>query len=392
MSKKGQKPKESTDAEKEISSTSEIQDTKVNDQPESGKKSPISLITLIVVIVSVLFFIWYVLSDRYVPYTDQARINGLMLPIVPRVSGNITKSNVHLHSKVNIGDTLFQIDRRPFQLAVDKAEANVENTAQTVAARTASVKSSAGRLGVARAQLDRAQRNWNRVQKVLKENPGALSQADKDQAETALVQATEQVSSAEADLERSQQALGISGEGNPQFRAAVKTLEQAQLDLAFTTIIATSSGYIESYSIDLGYFAASGQPLAVMVSETDSWIQADLKENNISNIKIGDPVEFSLDVTPGKVFKGEVRSIGYGVSTGNSTRGDLPSINPSQSWLRDPQRFPVIIAFNNKEIGNLIRRGGQADVIVYTKDAKHGFLSAVGRFRIRLISWLSYVR
>jgi multidrug resistance efflux pump len=100
---------------------------------------------------------------------------------------------------------LFQIDERPFLLAVQKAEASLDRTAQTVAARTASVKSSAGRLGVARAQLDRAQRNWNRVQTVQKENPGALSQADRDAAETSLSQATEQVVSAEADLERSQQ-------------------------------------------------------------------------------------------------------------------------------------------------------------------------------------------
>ena len=213
--------------------------------------------------------------------------------------------------KVKAGDTLFQIDRRPFLLAVEKAEANLDHTAQNVAARTASVKSSAGRLGMAKAQLDRAQRNWDRVQRVLQENPGALSQSDRDQAETSLSQATEQVASAEADLERSQQALGISGEGNPQFRSSVKALEQAQLDLAFTSVIAASDGYIESFSIDMGHFASAGQALATFVSERDVWIQADMKENNLSNMKLGDPVEFALDVAPGKVFKGEVRFQGY---------------------------------------------------------------------------------
>lgn len=354
-------------------------------------KSPVRKITLTVLVVSLLFFLWYVLSDRQVPYTGQARINGLMVPVVPRVSGNLTQINVQLHSQVHSGDTLFRIDQRPFILAIQIAEANVDNAAQTVASKTATVKSAAGRLGMARAQLDRAQRDWNRVQTVMKENPGALSIADRDQSETALSQATEQVSSAEADLERAQQALGVSGEENAQFRAAVKALEQAQLDLAYTSVIASADGIIESFSIDLGYYAAAGQPLATMVSNQGKWIQADLKENNISLMKPGNKVEFCLDVMPGKIFSGEVRSIGSGVSTGNNTRGDLPNISGSSGWLRDPQRFPVIISINESEVNNILRLGGQADVVVFTGERK-SLLKTLGKIRIRIISWFSYVR
>lgn len=355
------------------------------------KKSPVTLITLIVLVISMLFLAWYVLSDRNVPYTDQARIDGLMVPVSPKVSGYLTAINVGLHSQVQPGDTLFQIDRRPFILAIEIAEANLDNTAQTVASKTASVKASAGRLGVARAQLERAQRDWNRVQTVLKENPGALSQADKDKSETGLMTATEQVSSAEADLERAEQNLGISGDQNALFRASLKALEQAQLDLAYTSIIASSAGYIESFSIDLGFYAAAGQPLATQVSNSHNWIQADFKENNISLMKPGNKVEISLDINPGKIFTGEVRSIGYGVSTGNTTRGDLPSVSGAKGWLRDPQRFPVIISIDDKTIFPQLRHGGQVDVVVFT-DEEGGLLNSLGRFRIRVISWLSYVR
>lgn len=355
------------------------------------EKSPVKIITLAVLLISLLFLIWYILSDRRVPYTDQARIDGLMVPVVPKVSGYLTQIRIGLHSEIKTGDTLFQIDKRPFELAVAMAEANLDNTAQNVASKTASVKSSAGRLGVARAQLERAQRDWNRVQLVLKENPGALSQADKDQSETALLQATEQVSSAEADLERAQQNLGISGEQNAQFRASVKALEQSQLDLAYTTIIAATPGYIESFSIDLGYYAAAGQPLATLVSEGASWIQADLKENNISLMKPGNKVEITLDILPGKIFTGKVKSIGHGVSTGNTNRGDLPSISASQGWLRDPQRFPVIITIDDKSVLKQLRQGGQVDVVVFT-GKEEGLLSMLGKLRIRIISLMSYVR
>jgi multidrug resistance efflux pump len=355
------------------------------------KKSPVTIITLIVLFISMLFLAWYVLSDRHVPCTDQARINGLMVPVSPKVSGYLTAINVGLHSEVQPGDTLFQIDRRPYLLAIQIAEANLDNTAQTVASKTASVKAAAGRLGVARAQLERSQRDWNRVQNVLKENPGALSQADKDQSETGLMTATEQVSSAEADLERAEQNLGISGEQNAQFRASVKALEQAQLDLAYTSIIASSPGFIESFSIDLGFYAAAGQPLATLVSNSSNWIQADFKENNISLMNPGNKVEITFDIYPGKIFTGEVKSIGYGVSTGNTNRGDLPSVSGAQGWLRDPQRFPVIISIDDKTIFPQLRHGGQVDVVVFT-DEQGGLLNALGKFRIRLISWLSYVR
>ncbi len=366
------------------------QEAETSVETDAEKKSPVKKVTAIVLIIAACMLVWYISSDRHVPYTDQAKINGLMIPISPRVAGNLTAINIQLHSYINVGDTLFQIDRRPFELAVAKAEANLDNTGQHVAARTSSVKSAAGRLGVARAQLDRAQRNWDRVQLVLEENPGALSQSDRDQSETSLMQAVEQVASAEADLEKSQQSLGVSGEENPQFIAALQVLEQAQLDLAFTTILATVEGYVESFSIDIGYYAAAGQPLITVVSNTDFWIQANMKENNISQMNKGDKVEFILDVAPGKVFEGTVRSIGHGVSTGNTTRGDLPKVSSAESWLRDPQRFPVIITFDQEALASYMRLGGQVDAVVYTSD--HGFLNATGKFRIRLMSFLSYAR
>ncbi len=357
---------------------------------QKKEKSAIKKVTFIVLLVSLFFFIWYVLSDRHTPYTDQARIKGLITPVTARVSGNITKINIALHSHVKAGDILFELDKRPFEIAVSKAEADIDNTTQSVAASTASVKASAGKLGVAKAQLDRAERNWNRVQKVMRENEGALSEADKDQSETAYFQAVEQVASAQASLERDQQRLGDSGPDNPKIRAAIQALAKAQLDLAFTTIVAPTDGVIESYDIDLGYYASPGQPLTTLISTTDVWIQANMKENNLSLMKIDDTVEFIFDIAPGKVFKGTIRSMGYGVATDQTNKGGLPEIKSKSGWLQDPQRFPVIISIDTHELENLIRLGGQVDVVVYT--GNNFFLNAIAKFRIRLMSWLSYVR
>ena len=382
--------KETTTEKSEEEKTNSTESMPISDK-EQKKSDPIRRITKIVLIVCLIIFIWYLFADRYTPFTDQARIKTLVVPLVPRVSGYLTEVNVRLHSIVANDQLLFQIDKRPYELAVKKAEADIDYVAQQIGALTATVKSAAGRLGVTKAQLDRAQRNYDRTQKVLEQNPGALSQADLDRIETSLAQAIERLASAEADLDKAKQELGTTGPDNPQLRAAVVTLEQAQLDLAFTSIYSPSPGVIESFNVDVGHYGQSGQPLATFISTHDVWIQADMRENNIGNLEVDDEVEFALDIAPGSIFDGKVRSIWYGVSSGESNnRGDLPTVSNSQGWLRDPQRFPVIISIEDKEILELIRSGGQADVIIYA--SSNPILNLIAWFQIRISSWLSYVR
>ena len=226
----------------------------------------------------------------------------------------------------------------------------------------------------------------------MRENAGALSEADKDQSETAYFQAVEQVASAEATLERDQQRLGDSGPNNPKVRAAVQNLEKAQLDMVFATVIAPTAGVIESFDIDIGYYASSGQPLTTLISKTDVWIQANMKENNLSLMQLGNKVEFTFDIAPGKIYEGKIKSMGYGVSIDEGTnKGGLPTISSSKGWLGDPHRFPVIINIAmNDELKNLVRLGGQVDVVVYT--GNNVVLNAIAGFRIWLNSMLSYVR
>jgi multidrug resistance efflux pump len=359
-------------------------------QPERGR-DPARSITLVVLAAAALVFLWYLLADRHTPYTDQARIEALVVPIVPRVSGYVADLDVRLHSVVEAGDQLLRLDQRPFELAVQQARAALDDAFQQVGAQSAGVEAAVAQLGVAQAQLDRAQRNFDRVQAIQEQNPGALSQADRDRTETSLAQAQERVAAAEANLQAARVQLGVEGEGNPRVRSAIAALQQAELDLAFATLYAPARGAIENFTIDVGHYAAAGQPVGTFITVSDVWIQADLRENNIANIQIGDPVEIVLDVAPGRVFTGTVRSVGFGVSTGRSgSRGELEQVSSSSGWLRDPQRFPVIIAFDDDEAVGLRRVGGQADVVVYT--GAHAVLSAIARLRLRLVSWLSYVR
>lgn len=366
------------------------QEKEEQNQKKKGS-SPVLWLTRFTLLLALILFTWYVLSDRNTPYTDQARITELVLPITPRVSGYLTDVEIYLHKEVKGGDLLFRVDTIPFLLNVKKAEANVDNAVQQMGVQGASVKAAASSVGVSKAQLDRAQRNYDRVHRIIDKNPGAISQADLDRVETTLQTATENLAAAEANLSKAKQQLGVVGPENPQLRLAISELERAQLELSFTEIFAQSDGFIESFNIDVGHYTQAGQPLATLVSKQDLWIQADFKENNISKMKTGNKALFILDIAPGRVFEGSVRSIGYGVNTGNTVSpGDLPSISSSSSWLRDPQRFPVSISIPDQEVLELCRAGGQADVVVFS--GSNPFLIKLARLRIKINSWLSYVR
>lgn len=348
-------------------------------------------ITLVLLLMCGVFFAWYIASDRLTPYTDQARIDGFIIPIAPQVSGNLTAVHVQRHTVVKPGDPLVDIDPAPYQLGVEAAEASLVQARQQVASQTASIKSSESRVDSAKAQLDIAQRDFDRMTQITELNPGALSQADRDRTTAALASATAQLASSEASLERAKESLGAEGDDNVTIKKADTGLKQAKLDLSHTSIVAPAAGLIENINLDVGYFASAGAPLMSIISMRDVWIEANFTENNLSNLKPGNRVEFVLDVAPGKIFEGTVRSIGYGVTDKQGDqRGDLPTVSGSSSWMRDPQRFPVIIEFDDETARGLRRAGGQANVVVYTGD--HGWLNTLAAWRLKLVSWFSYAR
>lgn len=351
---------------------------------------PARRITLIVLAIVAVLFAWHIAADRATPYTDLGRVDGYVVPLAPQVSGYVTEVPVVLNEIVEEGALLVRIDPRPFQLAVNSARAQLELSGQQVRAQTSAIESAAGRLGVSRAQLDRAQRYFNRVEAIAAQNPGALSQADRDRATTQLAQAEAGVFSAEAELDRARETLGVEGEDNPAIRAAVAAVEQAEFNLEQTEIRAPGRGVVGDLQLAEGHFAAAGQPLTTFISAQDVWVRADMRENNLGRIAIGDPAEVTLDVAPGHVFRGHVASVSAGVDTGQGTRGGLPTAESAQGWLRDPQRFPVIIRFDDEQARGMLRAGGQASVVVYA--GSNPLLNGIGKLRIRLTALLSYVR
>jgi multidrug resistance efflux pump len=383
-----------TDQEKEATeeqaeSETEQQATETQDVSNT-KQDPVRWATLFVLIFCLFLFVWYVAADRLAPWTDQARVQGFIIPITPEVSGEVIKVNVVADQIVKAGDLLLEIDPKDYEIAVRRAESNLELAGQDVGAGSANIDSTIAKLSEARAELKKKLSDLQRAQNIYNKDPGAMSEAEIDRRQAGVEQSESKVTSLRAEVEKAKQQAGGEGEDNARIRDARAALKQAQINLSQTKLYAPSDGGITNLTVAEGFYAKSGTPLMTFISATDVWIKAYLRENSLSNLKIGDPVEIVLDVAPGKIFEGEVSSIGYGISQpSGGAAGELETVKADSGWLRDAQRFPVIIKFSDESSRGIRRHGGQADVQIYTGD--HFIINTLGRIWIRLMSLLSYV-
>ncbi|MGY3969216.1 HlyD family secretion protein [Aeromonas enteropelogenes] len=339
-----------------------------------------------------LSLLWYFAADRLTPYSSQARVQAFVVPIAAQVSGQVQQVLVKNNDDVAQGQPLFEIDPSQYQIALQRARSDYDSVLRSVNAASAGVTAAEASLQAAKANRLKAEQDANRQERLYAEDPGAISVRRLEVARATRVQAQSQVKAAEASLIQAKEAAGNSGDKNSQLMSARSAIEKAELDLAHTRVLAPSRGLVTDLRTDVGQFVSAGAPAMTLIAIHDVWISADMTENNLGNLKQGDEVAIVLDVMPGQVFKGRIRSLGNGVSAGNQTAaGSLPTVQNNRDWLRQAQRFPVAIEFDKEELARLqgIRVGGQAEVLVYSGD--NWLMNGLGALFIRLMSLLSYL-
>jgi multidrug resistance efflux pump len=361
-------------------------------KPAAASADPSAKAMKWVVSLIVLSLVWYLLADRFTPYTHQARIQAYVVPVAAEVSGRVTRVYVHNNQNVNAGDVLFEVDSEPYRITADRARADLESTRRQVGASTAGIDSARAALRAAIANEVKARQDSDRLERLYREDEGTVSLRRLEVARATHEQAQSQVEGARAEVERAREQQGGSEAENAQLRSAAGALQKAELDLANARIRARSSGVVTDLRTEVGQFAAAGSPVMTLIAIRDVWISADMTENNLGHLKPGTPVAIALDGLPGDVFDGRIRSVGFGVSVGQSTpAGSLPTVQNSRDWLRPAQRFPVIVEFEPSERARLrdLRVGGQAEVMAFPTQGNP--LNPLGHSFIRLMSWLSYV-
>jgi len=289
---------------------------------------------------------WFLTTGRYVS-TDDAYVDAARIAISNDVSGRVVEVDVHDNELVKAGQTLFIVDRRPFQIAVEEAKAQLAAVRLQVEAMKATYQQKKADAAANEATLLYQQRDLERQQRLLA--TGAASQAQYDQSNHAYKIAREQLASKEQDVASTLASLG--GDPNipvvlhPIVQHAQAALDRAELNLSHTVVRAPEEGIVTKVDqlqpgdwvqgVDTG---APPTALFYLVSTKRVWVTANFKETELTHMRPGQPATVEIDTYPDVVFPARVQSLSPGTGL---TFSLLPAENATGNWVKVVQRLPV---------------------------------------------------
>ncbi|HKH02280.1 MAG TPA: HlyD family secretion protein [Bradyrhizobium sp.] len=291
---------------------------------------------------------FYLNGGRYVT-TDDAYVGAQKILITPDISGKIIKVAVKEGQSVSNGDTLFQIDPVPFQLAVAQARAKLDDAKTSHDNLVANVKLYDQTLELVTAGIALKQRDVDRKAALAKNSFG--SQLDLDNSATALVTAQAQMQLVKQQKSTAlNQLLGnpeLPLEQFPAYAQAKAALDDAQRNLDLTTVRAPMPGVATQVDqIQLGRFIAAGTPVFSIIDISNPWVDANPKESDFTYVGVGQPVTIEVDAFPDHVFKGTVGSLSPGTGAQFAI---LPPQNATGNFVKVVQRVPVRIYFDSND-------------------------------------------
>jgi membrane fusion protein (multidrug efflux system) len=358
----------------------------------------------------VLIFVLIVLAGVYAVWsyyavresTDDAQIDGHIVPISARVGGTVEKVNVLDNQYVEAGTVLVQLDPTDYQVAVDRARAELQDAMATLqAARTgvplthtttsstlsnaqASLRAAQEEVTAAKARLQEAEAEYKlaaddvrRFAQLIKKDE--IPQQRYDAAVTSEKQTAAAVDAARAAVANAQshvaqaQAMVQGAETAPQQVAITRakagsaeanvarlkaTLQQAELNLQYTVIRAPATGIVSKKTVEPGEVIQPGQPLLALVNLEDVWVTANFKETQLRNMHPGQPAKVEVDAY-GRTYKAHVDSIGGATGARFSL---LPPENATGNYVKVVQRVPIKIVFEKGQDPNHLLRPGMSVV------------------------------
>ena len=259
--------------------------------------------------------------------TDNAQVDGHIVPVLPKVGGYVAEVRVVENQSVKAGDTLVVLDDRDYRSRLAQTDADLAALLATVSSRT--------RVGQADAAVAQAQANavkaiadLARMEPLAAQN--VVSQQQLDAARAAAAAAGAQLASAQAAL------VGADA----RVAAARASRDQAALQLSYTRVIAPSNGVVSKKAVELGQLVQAGQPLMTVVPLEDVWVTANLKETETADVTPGDSADITVDAYKGVHFRGHVESLSPATGAKFSL---LPPDNATGNFTKVVQRIPVRI-------------------------------------------------
>lgn len=301
--------------------------------------------------------------------TDNAYVKQDKVSVTAQVGGDIAEVLVREGEEVSAGQLLFRIDPEPYRLAIAQADADIASAQANVTALAGSADLSGADISAAREDIAFAQADYARKDALFKR--GFLTKVDHDAAQHQVNQAREELRIAQARqaAARAKLATGNAVPGvNPQVAQAEAKKAVASLNLRRTAVHAPMAGRIaETDRLQVGQQIVQGLPVVTLVGDGTSYVEANFKETDLAEMRVGQRAEVRFDAYPGVKLKGHVASIGAGTGSDFSV---LPAQNATGNWVKVTQRVPVRIAIDEKSPRRLIA-GLSTEVTVFTdsKDA-----------------------
>lgn len=300
-----------------------------------------------------------------VEYTDNAQVKQHIVPINTRIQGFIQRICFDEFQEVKKGDTLVIIEDTELRLRLAQAEADLANALAGREASTVGIATTTNNLSVsdagireAQVQLDNAERELTRYERLLKED--AVTRQQYDLVKTAYESAKaryEQVSRAKQSttLVKNEQIHRLL-QNEAAIKLAQAAVELARLNLSYTAIVATSDGITGRKDIQEGQLVQPGQALVDLVNMEDMWVIANFRETQLTNIKEGAVVEIKADAVPNTTYKGKVVTISRATGASYSL---VPQDNATGNFVKVEQRVPVRISLkgNSAEELKYLRAG-----------------------------------
>ncbi len=282
---------------------------------------------------------FYLLSGRYIT-TDDAYVKSRILSVTSDLAGQVTAVPVNDNQTVKAGDILVQVDPEPYRLRLAATDADLARTVQDAEALRGTVRAQQAELTQAQGDITYYQKEFDRQQGLVKS--GAVSRTGYDKAERDLSTAQSKLATLQQQIRSNLSQLGGSldtpTEKLPSYLSAVAARDMAAYNLAHASIRAARDGRVGTVTVRPGEYVSPGQALFPEIIPGDTWIEANVRETDLTYARDGQPATFTVDAFPGHEYHGKIQS--FSPATG-SELSVLPAENATGNWVKIVQRLPL---------------------------------------------------
>ena len=308
---------------------------------------------------------WYAVSGRYIT-TENAYVKSDIVTISTDIDGRVVSVEVAENQLVGQGDVLFRIDPEPFEIALAMADANILTVRHDIEASRAEFRQVEAEIDEALERVKFFQQQAERQREL--EERGIAAQVRLEEAELELAAASQRVTALREKLRTVLARLGgdpaSAVELHPAFMAAEARRDMAARDLAHTVVRAPVDGFVSRMRLQRGEWLEAGDAAFTIIDPHATWIEANLKETQLTHIEVGQRVEIEVDAYPDQRWQGEVVSISPATGAEFAL---IPPQNATGNWVKVVQRLPVRIAVEAPDGHPPLRAGMTVAVSIDTE-------------------------